>query len=97
MRKTKCKKFIIKNFDKFEYDSKNDYFIMPIKNSYYTEITLLSRGDNRFYSVCYWGNRKSLLWNIKKDFYFNANIIRKSNNTKIDSQIIDFIKSKKNK
>jgi len=22
MRKTKCKKFIIKNFDKFEYDSK---------------------------------------------------------------------------
>ena len=97
MRKTKCKKFIIKNFDKFEYDNKNNYFIMSIKNSYYTKITIkfINMNNEFFYNICYFGNRKSWLWDFKQDFYFSDNNLRENKDHKLDSQIIDFIKSKK--
>jgi len=97
MRKSKCKDFILKNFDKFEYDSINHHFFMPIKNSYYTMLTIkLSEcgNDDRFYCVCYWGNRKSWLWYFKEDFFFCANIVSKTKHTDIDTHILNILKSK---
>ena len=95
MRKINCKKFILKNVDKFEYESKNNRFIIYKKNGYYTDITItLSNIDDRFYQVCYWGNRKSWLWNFKHDFFFTGNIIRKTKHTEIDTQIINIFKAK---
>jgi len=98
MIKSRCKKFILRNFDKFEYDSKNEHFFLHKKNGYYTDITInLSTcgDDDRFYTVCYWGNRDSWLWIFREDFIFTENIIRKSKHTEIDTQIINILKAKK--
>jgi hypothetical protein len=48
-----------------------------------------------FYNICYFGNRKSWLWNFKQDFYFSGNNLRENKDHKLDSQIIDFVKAKK--
>lgn len=95
MTKKNCKKFIIENIDKFVYYGKDGMYIMKLKNSYYTEISInLLERDQRFYSVCCWGDRKSWMWFFRKDFLFAANIIRKSKDTKIDTQIINLLKFK---
>jgi len=74
---SKYKDCIIENGEHLksgEYNNlKNKVFQMYFKDSYYTDMTIKLKSDSS-YVVIFWGNRKSIMWDIRKDYYFTVEI-----------------------
>jgi hypothetical protein len=92
----RCKKYIIEHASmivKDEYGFKIDTCIgLP----YYTDISIRVDSDSS-YSVVFWGDRNSFLWNFKLDKTFSVDIPYnryKNHNTELDEKIISLLKSK---
>lgn len=64
-----AKSFIIDNKDsiKMQLDwEKDTFFTLNYDGFYYQDITI-KKLDNECYTIVFWGDRKSWLWNIKLD------------------------------
>ena len=71
-RQNSSKNFIIKYAGKIsKYDS-TKYHIENLKG-YYTEVTIRLNSDSS-YTVVYWGDRNSWLWDFKKDYYYTIDV-----------------------
>ena len=51
----------------------NRLFEMYFKDSYYTDATIRVMPDSA-YTIIFWGNRKSIMWDIRKDYSFTVEI-----------------------
>lgn len=77
-RKESKKNYIIENSDKIVPRGDiftDDTFIYDIDSlkGYYTDITIRLNSDSS-YSVVYWGDRDSWLWDFKLDYYYSVDI-----------------------
>jgi len=74
---SKYKDCIIKNSERLKlsepYSLNDTTFEMYLKDSYYTDMTIKLKSDSS-YLVIFWGNRKSIMWNIRKDYFFSVDI-----------------------
>jgi hypothetical protein len=93
-----CKEYIIKHKSEIKEVLPSLYGIKKYDGFYYTDITI---SDGRkynmdsVYSVIFWGNRKSWLWNIYGDKYFTIDISYnkyKGKNVKLDNELYNLLK-----
>ena len=93
------KDFILENADKIQ---KNEYGTFQIDSAmmpkgYYTDISIRLQSDSS-YDVVVWGDRKSWLWDFRKDFSFSADVPHKRSagkDVEKDVKIIEILKTKK--
>lgn len=89
------KKLVITNADSLEKVNDN-IFIVKIDNSYYSEISVSLHSDSSYTIIC-WGNRKSLLWDFRKDKAITVSIPYrryKGGNVDLDVKLIRVLSSK---
>jgi len=71
-RKNSSKNFIIENVDRIEVlDS--DYYEIDSLKGYYTDVTIKFKSDSS-YTVIYWGDRNSWLWDFKSDYFYTVDV-----------------------
>jgi hypothetical protein len=90
-----CKKYIIDHAS--EIYKTEDCFVIDtcIDRSYYTDVSIRINSDSS-YSVVFWGNRESFLWNFRKDKSFTVDVPYKrykGKNIKLDEQILFILKN----
>ena len=93
----KSKNFIIRNKDKIKHVENCDfsYYVIDSLQGYYTDITIKLEDDSK-YTVIFWGDRESWLWNYKLDYYFTEDLIYNKYNNKDISKDVEIINILKN-
>ena len=93
----RSKYFIIKNKDKIKYVKDGDYSHYSIDSlkGYYTDVSINLKSDSS-YTVIFWGDRNSWLWDFKLDNYFTVDVPYnryKGKDVEKDIEIINILKN----